>query len=64
MQVGNTQSYALFEFSLKDDGSESNVATITINVAGIGFNLADNNNKVVVGNLHVMAKKMDIYSFQ
>ena len=57
MQVGNTQSYALFEFSLKDDGSESNVATITINVAGIGFNLADNNNKVVVGSCTCNGKK-------
>ncbi len=57
MQVGNTQSYALFEFSLKNDGSESNVATITINVAGIGFNLADNNNKVVVGSCTCKGKK-------
>ena len=57
MQVGNTQSYALFEFSLKDDGSESNLATITINVAGTGFNLSDNNNKIVVGSCTCNGKK-------
>jgi len=49
MQVGNTQSYALFEFSLKDDGSESNVATVTINVSTTGFSLQDDNNKITVG---------------
>ena len=57
MQVGNTQSYALFEFSLKDDGSESNIATITINVAGTGFNLPDNNNKITIGSCTCNGKK-------
>jgi hypothetical protein len=49
MQVGNTQSYALFEFSLKDDGSESNLATVNINVSSTGFSLQDDNNKITVG---------------
>ena len=49
MQVGNTQSYALFEFSLKDDGSESNLATVTINISSDGFSLQDDNNKIQVG---------------
>jgi hypothetical protein len=49
MSVGNGQSYALFEFSIKDDGSESNIATVTINVTGGGFNLQDDNNKIQVG---------------
>lgn len=49
MQVGNTQSYALFEFSLKDDGSESNLATVNINVSSTGFSLQDDNNKISVG---------------
>ena len=57
MQVGNTQSYALFEFSLKDDGSESNVATISINITGEGFNLPDNNNKITVGSCTCNGKK-------
>jgi hypothetical protein len=49
MQVGNTQSYALFEFSLKDDGSESNLATVTINISTDGFSIQDDNNKITVG---------------
>ena len=57
MQVGNTQSYALFEFSLKDDGSESNVATVSINIAGDGFNLPENNNKITVGSCTCNGKK-------
>lgn len=57
MQVGNTQSYALFEFSLKDDGSESNVATISINITGEGFNLPDDNNKITVGSCTCNGKK-------
>ena len=49
MEVGNTQSYALFEFSLKDDGSESNLATVTINISTDGFSIQDDNNKITVG---------------
>ena len=57
MQVGNTQSYALFEFSIKDDGSESNLATVTINVSGSSFSLQDDNNKIVVGTCTCNGKK-------
>jgi len=59
MQVGNTQSYALFEFSLKDDGSESNVATVAINVSTTGFSLQDDNNKITVGSCTCNGIKMD-----
>ena len=40
---------ALFEFSLKDDGSESNLATVTINISTEGFSIQDDNNKITVG---------------
>ena len=42
---------------MKNDGSESNIATITINVAGTGFNLPDNNNKITIGSCTCNGKK-------
>ena len=49
MRPGNGQSWPLFEFSIKDDGSESNLATVTINVSQSTFSLQDDNNKIIVG---------------
>jgi len=46
--AGAAKSWPLFEFSIKDDGSESNLATVTINVKQIGFNLENDNNKIQV----------------
>ena len=51
------KSWPLFEFSIKDDGSESNLATVTINVKQIGFNLEDDNNKIQVSSCTCNGKK-------
>ena len=50
MKIGSgaAKSWPIFEFSIQDDGSESNLATVTINVSSTGFNLQDDNNKVQV----------------
>jgi|TARA_B110000196_G_scaffold296363_1_gene286661 hypothetical protein len=45
---GSAKSWPLFEFSIQDNGSESNLATVTINVSTTGFNLQDDNNKIQV----------------
>ena len=57
MRPGNGQSWPLFEFSIKDEGSESNLATVTINVSGSSFSLQDDNNKIVVGTCTCNGKK-------
>ena len=57
MRPGNGQSWPLFEFTVNDSGSESNVATVSISVSGEGFNLPDNNNKISVGSCTCNGKK-------
>jgi len=57
MRPGNGQSWPLFEFTVNDSGSESNVATVSISVTGEGFNLPDNNNKISIGNCTCNGKK-------
>jgi len=57
MRPGNGQSWPLFEFTVNDSGSESNVATVSINISGEGFNLPDDNNKITVGSCTCNGKK-------
>ena len=57
MRPGNGQSWPLFEFTVNDSGSESNVATVSISVSGEGFNLPDNNNKISIGSCTCNGKK-------
>ena len=57
MRPGNGQSWPLFEFTVNDSGSESNVATVSISVTGKGFNLPDNNNKISIGSCTCNGKK-------
>ena len=57
MRPGNGQSWPLFEFTVNDSGSESNVATVSISVTGEGFNLPDNNNKISIGSCTCNGKK-------
>jgi len=57
MRPGNGQSWPLFEFTVNDSGSESNVATVSISVSGEGFSLLDNNNKISVGSCTCNGKK-------
>ena len=57
MRPGNGQSWPLFEFTVNDSGSESNVATVSISVTGEGFNLPENNNKISIGSCTCNGKK-------
>ena len=57
MRPGNGQSWPLFEFTVNDSGSESNIATVSISVSGEGFNLPENNNKISVGSCTCNGKK-------